>query len=145
MQNACGPCLGVLALISSTRQDTHAHKHCHPCAGGLCDALGLAPPLLCWQLPAANQISLQRAWNVEQLATTEDWEHWMRRFSVSLLRESPSAALRACSTLAQVTMVSAVVIWMGTRLDVGGNLAGCSMRQFAEDRCPLRLMQQARY
>lgn len=56
------------------------------------------------QLPMANQLNLQKAWNVKQVATPEDWEDWMRRFSVSLLRESPGAALRACSTLAQVTL-----------------------------------------
>lgn len=51
-----------------------------------------------------NQLNLQKAWNMEQVTTTQDWEDWMRRFSVSLLRESPGAALRACSTLAQVTL-----------------------------------------
>ncbi len=34
--------------------------------------------------------------------TKEDWAEWMRNFSVELLRESPSPALRACHALAQV-------------------------------------------
>lgn len=31
----------------------------------------------------------------------DDWLEWMRRFSVELLKESPSPALRSCSALAQ--------------------------------------------
>ncbi|CAN0312176.1 unnamed protein product, partial [Hapterophycus canaliculatus] len=37
----------------------------------------------------------------EQCATKEDWEDWIRRVPVELLRENPSAALRACAPLAQ--------------------------------------------
>lgn len=49
-----------------------------------------------------NQQNLQRAWDVSQRGTQEDWVDWMRRFRVALLRESPSPALRSCSALAQV-------------------------------------------
>jgi phosphatidylinositol kinase/protein kinase (PI-3 family) len=39
-------------------------------------------------------------------ATREDWSDWLRRFSVELLRESPSPALRSCAALAQVCLLS---------------------------------------
>jgi len=48
-----------------------------------------------------NQQHLQRAWDVSQRSTRDDWEEWMRRFSVQLLKEAPSPALRACADLAQ--------------------------------------------
>lgn len=34
--------------------------------------------------------------------TKDDWAEWMRHFSVELLAQSPSPALRACHSLAQV-------------------------------------------
>jgi FKBP12-rapamycin complex-associated protein len=49
-----------------------------------------------------NQQSLRKAWEASQRATKEDWTEWIRGFSVELLRESPSPALRSCSALAQV-------------------------------------------
>lgn len=49
-----------------------------------------------------NQQNLQRAWDVSQRSTSDDWGEWIRRFSLELLRESPSPALRSCSALAQV-------------------------------------------
>jgi len=49
-----------------------------------------------------NQQNLKRAWDVSQRTRAEDWSEWLRRFSVELLRESPSPALRACFALAQV-------------------------------------------
>jgi FKBP12-rapamycin complex-associated protein len=48
-----------------------------------------------------NFTNLQKAWDVSQRSTREDWDEWMRRFSVQLLREAPSPALRACAELAQ--------------------------------------------
>jgi phosphatidylinositol kinase/protein kinase (PI-3 family) len=48
-----------------------------------------------------NQQNLQRAWDVSQRTTRDDWDEWMRRFAVQLLREAPSPALRACADLAQ--------------------------------------------
>lgn len=49
-----------------------------------------------------NQQNLKKAWEAEQRSTKEDWMEWIRRFSVELLRESPSPALRSCSALASV-------------------------------------------
>lgn len=47
-----------------------------------------------------NQQHLKSAWDASQKSTSEDWQEWMRRFSVELLKESPSHALRACASLA---------------------------------------------
>lgn len=47
-----------------------------------------------------NQASLQRAWDVWQLSSRDDWDEWMRRFAIQLLREAPSPALRASASLA---------------------------------------------
>ncbi|KAJ3394190.1 phosphatidylinositol kinase- protein kinase tor1 [Entophlyctis sp. JEL0112] len=49
-----------------------------------------------------NQRQLQRAWDVSEKATAEDWAEWMRRFNVELLKESPSQSLRSCASLAAV-------------------------------------------
>lgn len=48
-----------------------------------------------------NEQSLKKAWEASQRSTREDWVEWIRRFSVELLRESPSPALRSCLSLAQ--------------------------------------------
>ena len=45
--------------------------------------------------------SLRRAWESSQRSTKEDWAEWMRNFSIELLKQSPSRALRACAALAQ--------------------------------------------
>ncbi|KAL3924907.1 MAG: hypothetical protein SGILL_000756 [Bacillariaceae sp.] len=47
-----------------------------------------------------NQAQLQRAWDVSQCASREDWDEWMRRLGIQLLREAPSPALRASAGLA---------------------------------------------
>ncbi|EME41618.1 hypothetical protein DOTSEDRAFT_73886 [Dothistroma septosporum NZE10] len=51
---------------------------------------------------AVNQQHLKNAWEANQKSTREDWQEWMRRFSVELLRESPQQALRACTNLAGI-------------------------------------------
>eukprot|EP00605_Chrysophyceae_sp_TOSAG23-4_P001470 GSChrysophyteH1.ASY1.ANO1.1606.1 assembled CDS len=48
-----------------------------------------------------NQSQLARSWDVSQRSTAVDWNEWLRRLKVELLRESPSPVLRACSALAQ--------------------------------------------
>ncbi|KAJ3083065.1 phosphatidylinositol kinase- protein kinase tor1 [Rhizoclosmatium hyalinum] len=49
-----------------------------------------------------NQPQLKKSWDTSQRSTKEDWAEWMRRFSVELLKESPSHALRSCASLAAV-------------------------------------------
>jgi hypothetical protein len=51
-------------------------------------------------LMKVNQVQLQRAWDVSQCASREDWDEWMRRLGIQLLREAPSPALRASAGLA---------------------------------------------
>lgn len=50
--------------------------------------------------PRVNQGHLQRAWDVSQCASRDDWDEWMRRLAIQLLREAPSPALRAAASLA---------------------------------------------
>ncbi|KAI3638087.1 hypothetical protein MIR68_003698 [Amoeboaphelidium protococcarum] len=47
-----------------------------------------------------NQMHLKKAWETGQRSAKEDWQEWLRRLSVELLKESPSHALRACASLA---------------------------------------------
>ncbi|KAL3475819.1 armadillo-type protein [Aspergillus californicus] len=49
-----------------------------------------------------NQQHLKNAWDASQKSTREDWQEWIRRFSIELLKESPSPALRACASLAGI-------------------------------------------
>ena len=48
-----------------------------------------------------NEHGLQKAWKTSNRATKEDWNEWMRKFSVELLRNSSSFALRRCFDFAQ--------------------------------------------
>ncbi len=61
-----------------------------------------AAPAPARTLLAVNPENLKRAWETATRSTKEDWQDWMRRLSVELLRESPSPALRSCCPLAQV-------------------------------------------
>ncbi|CAB10805.1 TORC2 serine/threonine protein kinase Tor1 [Schizosaccharomyces pombe] len=49
-----------------------------------------------------DQASLKAAWESSQKLTRDDWQDWIRRISIELLKESPSSALRSCSTLAGI-------------------------------------------
>ncbi|XP_058080505.1 serine/threonine-protein kinase TOR isoform X2 [Magnolia sinica] len=49
-----------------------------------------------------NDGRLRNAWEASQRSTKEDWAEWMRHFSIELLKESPSPALRTCARLAQL-------------------------------------------
>lgn len=49
-----------------------------------------------------NQLVLKNTWDCSQQRTKEDWQEWIRRLSIQLLKESPSHALRACSGLAGI-------------------------------------------
>ncbi|KAL9624360.1 MAG: hypothetical protein Q9160_001322 [Pyrenula sp. 1 TL-2023] len=68
--------------------------------GGFNNESALAEPVT--KKIAVNQIHLRSAWDASQKTTKEDWQEWMRRLSVELLRESPSHALRACASLAGI-------------------------------------------
>ncbi|CEJ79844.1 Putative FKBP12-rapamycin complex-associated protein [[Torrubiella] hemipterigena] len=49
-----------------------------------------------------NAIHLKSAWDTRGKSTKDDWQEWLRRFSTTLLTESPNHALRACASLASV-------------------------------------------
>ncbi|KAI5860910.1 FAT-domain-containing protein [Durotheca rogersii] len=49
-----------------------------------------------------NAIHLKAAWDTKGKSTKEDWLEWLRRFSTTLLTESPNHALRACAILGSV-------------------------------------------
>ena len=44
-----------------------------------------------------NQGHLARSWDVSQRSTAADWNEWLKRLKLDLLRESSSPALRACA------------------------------------------------
>lgn len=46
-----------------------------------------------------NEENLKLSWDCAQQRTKDDWLEWFRRLSIQLLKESPSQALRACSSL----------------------------------------------
>ncbi|RDW62509.1 hypothetical protein BP5796_10811 [Coleophoma crateriformis] len=50
----------------------------------------------------SNPVYLKASWDTTGRSTKEDWQEWMRRFSVTILTESPNQALRACATLASI-------------------------------------------
>ncbi|KAF5177476.1 Serine/threonine-protein kinase TOR [Thalictrum thalictroides] len=55
--------------------------------------------------PKSHQVDdgrLRTAGEASQRSTKEDWAEWMRHFSIELLKESPSPALRTCARLAQL-------------------------------------------
>lgn len=51
---------------------------------------------------SVNESRLRAAGEASQRSTKEDWAEWMRHFSIELLKESPSPALRTCAKLAQL-------------------------------------------
>lgn len=53
-----------------------------------------------------NDGRLRSAGEASQRSTKEDWAEWMRHFSIELLKESPSPALRTCARLAQLQVLS---------------------------------------
>lgn len=48
-----------------------------------------------------NEANLRKAWAASSQSTRDDWDEWMRRFSVELVRESPQHSLRFCLELAK--------------------------------------------
>ncbi|KAB5566179.1 armadillo-type protein [Coniochaeta sp. 2T2.1] len=47
-----------------------------------------------------NPMHLKVAWDTKGKSTKDDWHEWFRKFSTTLLTESPHHALRACAALA---------------------------------------------
>lgn len=51
---------------------------------------------------SVNQSLLKSMWDCSQQRTKEDWQEWLKRLSIQMLKESPSHALRVCAGLASV-------------------------------------------
>lgn len=49
------------------------------------------------------RLNLERAWRVPRAASRDDWNQWLKSLTTVLLRESPSAAIQACSQLTAIT------------------------------------------
>lgn len=47
-----------------------------------------------------NPMHLKQAWDTKGKSTKDDWHEWFRKFSTTLLTESPNHSLRACASLA---------------------------------------------
>uniref|UniRef100_F1KPT5 Serine/threonine-protein kinase TOR n=1 Tax=Ascaris suum TaxID=6253 RepID=F1KPT5_ASCSU len=45
---------------------------------------------------------LKKTWSVSQLVSKEDWDQWLLLLRIQFIRQSPSAALRACAPLADL-------------------------------------------
>lgn len=63
------------------------------------------------KLLAVNQQHLKNAWDTGNRTTREDWQEWMRRLSIELLKESPQQSLRACFPLASVHLTTAKTLF----------------------------------
>ncbi|XP_050677035.1 serine/threonine-protein kinase Tor-like [Leptidea sinapis] len=48
-----------------------------------------------------NTQNLRKCWSVNNVISKDDWLEWLRQFSIGLLTESNSTAIRACASLAQ--------------------------------------------
>ncbi|XP_045500144.1 serine/threonine-protein kinase Tor-like [Colias croceus] len=48
-----------------------------------------------------NVQNLKKCWSVNNVISKDDWLEWLRQFSLGLLTESNSPAIRACASLAQ--------------------------------------------
>lgn len=57
-----------------------------------------------------NDGRLRTAGEASQRSTKEDWAEWMRHFSIELLKESPSPALRTCARLAQLQVLLIILV-----------------------------------
>ena len=57
------------------------------------------------RFPHVNDARLRAVGEASQRSTKEDWAEWMRHFSIELLKESPSPALRPCARLAQLQVL----------------------------------------
>ncbi|KAJ3431054.1 serine/threonine-protein kinase mtor [Anaeramoeba flamelloides] len=49
-----------------------------------------------------DQNTLKDFWSVGNYSNQEEWDEWVTNFSLQLLRQSPSPAIRSCSSLAQI-------------------------------------------
>ena len=97
-----------------------------------------------------DEAKLRKAWENSQRNIKDDWAEWMRQFSVELLRESSSPALRSCSALAQVyqplarELFNAAFVSCYTELEKGSKkeLVQSLERAFASSSITPDILQQ---
>ncbi|KAL8097331.1 hypothetical protein AgCh_030462 [Apium graveolens] len=84
-----------------------------------------------------NEGRLRTAGEASQRSTEEDWTEWMRHFSIELLKESPSLALRTCARLAQLQP------FVGPELFAAGFVSCWSQLNDASHRQLVRSLEMA--
>ncbi|KAG5625291.1 hypothetical protein H5410_010509 [Solanum commersonii] len=84
-----------------------------------------------------NDGRLRTAGEASQRSTKEDWAEWMRHFSIELLKESPSPALRTCARLAQLQP------FVGRELFAAGFVSCWSQLNEASQRQLVRSLEMA--
>ncbi|CAN4107821.1 unnamed protein product [Withania somnifera] len=84
-----------------------------------------------------NDGRLRTAGEASQRSTKEDWAEWMRHFSIELLKESPSPALRTCAKLAQLQP------FVGRELFAAGFVSCWSQLNEASQRQLVRSLEMA--
>ncbi|WOH04828.1 hypothetical protein DCAR_0624240 [Daucus carota subsp. sativus] len=84
-----------------------------------------------------NEGRLRTAGEASQRSTEEDWAEWMRHFSIELLKESPSLALRTCARLAQLQP------FVGPELFAAGFVSCWSQLNDASHRQLVRSLEMA--
>ncbi|CAJ1924927.1 unnamed protein product [Sphenostylis stenocarpa] len=79
-----------------------------------------------------NDGRLRTAGEASQRSTKEDWAEWMRHFSIQLLKESPSPALRTCARLAQLQPFVGRELFAAGFVSCWAQLNETSQKQLAE-------------
>ncbi|KDN41769.1 putative TOR1-1-phosphatidylinositol 3-kinase [Tilletiaria anomala UBC 951] len=88
-------------LVAKLLNGERFPKELIPGAGALDDKAEEAPLAESSKM-TVNQQHLKQAWDTSRISTPDDWREWLRRMAVEFMRESPSHALRACRSLADV-------------------------------------------
>ncbi|CAL8095011.1 unnamed protein product [Calicophoron daubneyi] len=81
----------ITSIATQTRNQRPAPKEPDPTS-----AVSLLP---------TNGGNLERAWRSSHMASRDDWDQWLKTLTTTLLRESPSPAIRACSQLSAISPV----------------------------------------
>ncbi|KAK3002096.1 hypothetical protein RJ639_022551, partial [Escallonia herrerae] len=92
-----------------------------------------------------NEGRLRTAGEASQRSTKEDWAEWMRHFSIELLKESPSPALRTCARLAQLQYADLELLqpFVGRELFAAGFVSCWSQLNETSQRQLIRSLEMA--
>lgn len=82
-----------------------------------------------------DQPLLKSLWNCSQQRTKEDWQEWLKRLSIQLLKESPSYSLRVCSPLASVYLPLAKELFNASFASVWPELYTQYQEDFVQSLC----------